>query len=77
MTVYTKPASAGNNIGLPKFGSQPLPALADRQRRKAEAVLPSGLSDGGKLFFHRTHRPVETCNLLAALAGIGQEVHHV
>jgi hypothetical protein len=59
MSMYHEPALAGNNIGLPKFS---LPQL------------PNGLTSGGKLIYRRTLRPVETCNALAEIAGIGCEV---
>ena len=31
------------------------------------------LTNGGREVYRRTHRPAPTCNLIAALAGIGQE----
>jgi len=57
MTQYHEPALAGNNIGLPKIRNIPAPA---------------GLTLGGKLVYRNTLRPVETCNALAELAGLGQ-----
>jgi hypothetical protein len=59
MMHYHEPASAGNNIALPKFS---LP------------TMPNGLTAGGKLVYRRTFRPVETCNALAEIAGLGTEV---
>ncbi|WP_108462241.1 hypothetical protein [Devosia naphthalenivorans] len=56
MQQYHEPASAGNNTGLPKFGPP---------------AIPNGLTSGGKLVYRRTLRPVETCNALAEIAGIG------
>ena len=59
MHIYHEPASAGNVFGLPKH---------------TQMSLPNGLTSGGRLVYRRTHRPVETCNLLAQIAGIGSEV---
>lgn len=70
MTIYHEPALAGNNPGLPKFGKAV-------ENPEAPAAYPSGLSAGGRMIFERTRRCSATCNLLARLAGIGQEVDYV
>lgn len=36
----------------------------------------ANLTRGGALIHRRTSRPAETCNLIASLAGIGQETDH-
>lgn len=66
MSKYHKRALSRNNIGLPKFGSA-------ASRIPDKSPCPIGLTAGGRVVFLRTHRPVATCNLLARLAGIGQE----
>lgn len=63
-------AFAANNTGLPKFTGPVLP-------KEIPNTLPTpGLTDGGKVIFQRTRRPVATCNLLARLAGIGTEASY-
>lgn len=78
MKLYTKPALAGNAEGLPKFSDLPLFDWFTRNTApSAETSLPAGLSTGGRLIYRRCRRPVETCNALAAVWGIGQEYDHV
>lgn len=78
MKLYTKPALAGNAEGLPKISGLPLfDWLARTPTFPTDTSLPAGLSTGGRLIYRRCRRPVETCNALAAVWGIGQEHDHV
>ena len=76
MNIYTKPASAGNTIGLPKLSRRSFPAVDERQRYRAETTLPSGLTEGGKAVYRLSPASVSVANMLAALAGLGTEVDH-
>lgn len=67
-------ALAANNTGLPEFFGLPLldwqePAYSNNTK----PPCPAGLTAGGRIVFQRIRRPAATCNLIAALAGIGQE----
>ena len=66
-------ALSANNTGLPEFFG--LPLLDWREPTHGNRV-PAGLTPGGRIVFNRTRRPVSTCNLMASLAGLGQEVRH-
>lgn len=71
-------AFAANNTRLPEFLGLPLldwrePAHAN----STKSPYPAGLTTGGRVIFSRTRRSVSTCNLLARLAGLGQEAEHV
>ena len=75
--MYYHDAFAANNTGLPNFYGLPLldwhePANSNR----LPTPFPSGLTAGGRVVFQRTRRPVSTCNLLATVAGLGQEYDH-
>ena len=72
-TYHGRP-SRRNNIGLSEFLC--LPLLDWREPPTTNDYYPPGLTDGGRLIFMRTRRPVPTCNLLATVAGIGQEVDY-
>lgn len=49
-------------------------ASNNRLGQKSSCQDATGLTVGGRLIWHRTHRPVHTCNAIAALAGIGGRV---
>ncbi|ODT80977.1 MAG: hypothetical protein ABS76_14415 [Pelagibacterium sp. SCN 64-44] len=77
MKLYTKPALAGNAEGLPKFFGLPLLDWSDLDKPNGtKAPCISDLTAGGRVVFTRTRRPAATCNLIAALADIGQEFDH-
>lgn len=56
MNRYHKPASAGNGEALPN---------------SAAFASFGALTLAGAAIHRRTRRPIPTCNLLAALAGLG------
>ena len=56
----TKPQPCNDGLHVPHTTSEPVLNLAR-------------LTRGGAEIYRRTHRPAPTCNLIAALAGIGQE----
>ena len=70
-------ALAANNTGLPEFFGLPLldwhePANSNTPK----SCGPTGLTAGGLIVFERIRRPAATCNLIARLAGLGQENDH-
>lgn len=76
MHQYHKLASAGNAEGLPNFSG--LPLFDFFATSTFNIIEPPGLTPGGRIVYRRTLRPVETCNAIAALAGVGAlEVDHV
>lgn len=74
-SLYHKRALPRNNTGLPEFLGLPLLDWQE-QPRPRPLHYPDGLTAGGRIIYRRTHRPVETCNAIAALAGVGMEVDH-
>lgn len=73
LTYHGRP-SRRNNIGLSEFLG--LPLLDWREPATATPPYPTGLTAGGRIIFQRTKRPVATCNLIATVAGLGQEYDH-
>lgn len=66
---------AVTSTGLPFFsGMSPFAWHEAANSNIPRASYPAGLTSGGRIVFERTKRPVSTCNALAALAGIGQEI---
>lgn len=64
-----------NDTGLPEFLGLPLFDWRESPR-PCPPSYPEGLTAGGRIIYRRTHRPVSTCNALAALAGVGMEIDH-
>jgi len=75
--TYHEPALAGNAIGLPEFFGLPLLDWQEPANSNSTKLpCPTGLTAGGRIVFHRIRRPTATCNLIASLAGLGQEFDH-
>jgi len=56
--------NAPNGRDLPLFSYRP------------NHTVSSDLTPGGAIIHRRTRRPASTCNLIAALAGLGGEYDH-
>lgn len=75
-SLYHKRALPRNDTGLPEFLGLPLFDWRESPRPRS-STYPEGLTAGGRIIYHRTRRPVSTCNTLARLAGFDcGEVDH-